>query len=405
MSQVRPRRILHVDVDAMFVQCAILADPERLAGENLILVGGLPQGRGVVTSASYGCRAFGVRSAMPMATALRLCPRAVVVRVPGEMVRAKSRELADVLAEWTPVAVMASVDEAYLDLSGTEALYSDEPLVATARRIQAAVRDRTSLDVSIGAASNRLVAKLATSYAKPAGVFEVPPGEEEAFVGRLEIGHLVGVGPSLAEDLRRRGVSSMSALRALEPATLASWYGEERARWLWQRCRGIDVSPVPSDEGVKSVSSETTFRRDLNDRETLERELLAQVIDAAASLRKRGLFARTVTVKLRDGDFRDRSRGRTLPEPVQTDGVIYGVARELLADLRLQRHVPARLIGVALTNLAETWEREQHTLLELAPPLEAARDRSLAAAVDRIRARHGHVITPGRVIEPAREDD
>jgi DNA polymerase IV len=187
MSHVRPRRILHVDVDAMFVQCAILADPERLAGENLILVGGSPQGRGVVTSASYGCRAFGVRSAMPMATALRLCPRAVVVRVPGEMVRTKSRELAEVLAEWTPVAVMASVDEAYLDLSGTEALYSGEPLVDTARRIQADGQGPTSLDVSIGAATNRLVAKLATSYAKPAGVFEVAPGDEEAFVGRLEI--------------------------------------------------------------------------------------------------------------------------------------------------------------------------------------------------------------------------
>jgi DNA polymerase IV len=397
------RRVLHVDVDAMFVQCAVMADPERLAGEPLILVGGSPSARGVVTSASYGCRAFGVRSAMPMATAIRLCPAATIVRVPGGMIRRKSRELAATIQEWTPVASMASVDEAYLDLSGTEALYRHEPLEETARRIQLRLKERTGLDVSIGGGTNRLVAKLATSRAKPAGVYVVPTGEEESFVGRLQIADLVGVGPALQEELRRRGVTSMAALRTLDVATLTTWWGPERARWLWRRCRGIDDSPVVSNDPTKSVSSETTFRADLDEDRPIAEALLAQVVDAAASLRKQGLFARTVSVKLRDADFRDRSRSRTLPEPVQTDRVIFGVARELLYDLRRQRRVAARLVGVALTNLVPTGRPAQHSLPALAPSIEQERDRALSHAVDRIRARHGSIIAPGSVT-PARDD-
>lgn len=394
------RRILHVDVDAMFVQCAVLADPDRLASEPLIVVGGSPEHRGVVTSASYGCRAFGVRSAMPMATALRLCPDAVVVRVPGEMIRLKSRELAEVLAAFSPVAVMASVDEAYLDLTGTEALYRHESLELVARRIQQKVKEETDLDVSIGGGSNRLVAKLATSFAKPNGVYIVPPGGEDAFLARLEIGDLIGVGPALEEELRRRGITSMEALRALDVETMASWWTPERARWLWRRCRGIDDSPVQSDDVTKSVSSETTFARDLTAAEELEEALLDQVVDAAAALRRKGLFARTVTVKLRDSDFRDRSRGRTLDDPVHTEAAIFRVARELLRDLRAQRHTSARLIGVALTGLTESGETVQQQLLEVASPTESERERAVARASDRLRAKFGSdAVRPGRLVK------
>jgi DNA polymerase IV len=398
------RRILHVDVDAMFVQCAVLADP-ALARQPLILVGGRPEGRGVVASASYGCRAYGVRSAMPMATALRLCPGALVVPVPRPEVRARSRELARVLDRWSPVSAMASVDEAYLDLSGTEALYRGEPLEATARRIQADVKARAGLDVSIGGGGNRLVAKLATSFAKPAGVFVVPAGGEADFVGRLEIGDLTGVGPAFREALRQKGITTMAALRALEVGTMAGWWGPERAEWLWRRCRGIDATPVAEDDVTRSVSSETTFARDLSGTEELEAALLAQVVDAAAALRRKGLYARTVTVKLRDADFRDRSRGRTLAEAVQTEGAIFGVARELLRDLRERRHASARLIGVALTNLSHAGDAVQATLLDVAPPIERERDRDLARALDRIRARHGTVIGPGRLLARRKEEE
>lgn len=381
----------------MFVQCAIMADPERLSGQPLILVGGSPTGRGVVTSASYGCRAFGARSAMPMATAVRLCPDAVVVPVPGAMIRRKSRELGAAIEAWSPVAVMASVDEAYLDLSGTEPLYHHEPLADTARRIQLDLREQTGLDVSIGGGTNRLVAKLATSFAKPAGVFVVKPGSEADFVAGLTIGDLIGIGPSLLADLEHRGIASMKSLLALDLATLTSWWGPDRARWLWRRCRGIDDSPVRSHEVTKSVSSETTFPTDVADLRELERYLLEQVIDAAASLRKQGFVARTITVKVRNADFRDRSRSRTLGEPVQTDRVIFGIARELLADLRTRYAAPARLIGVGLTNLLPVDREEQQSMLDLAPPLEAARDRALSNAVDRIRAKHGRIIGPASV--------
>lgn len=396
----RPRRILHVDVDAMFVQCAILEDPERLADEPLILVGGSPTGRGVVTSASYGCRAFGVRSAMPMATALRLCPKAVVVRVPGAMIRRKSHELREVLADWTPVMAVASVDEAYLDLTGTEELYRHQPLEAIARALQRQVKERTGLDVSIGGGTNRLVAKLATGFAKPRGVFVVPPGEEESFVGGLRISDLIGIGPSFEAELRRRGVTSMEALRALDVATMAGWWGRERAEWLWRRCRGIDEAPI-GDRGVgsRSISSERTFGRDLSSIVELEEALLALVVDVSSSLRSKGLFARTVTVKLRYTDFQDRSRSRTLDAPIQTERAIFSVARELLHSLRARRDDPVRLIGVGLTNLDTHGENAQGQLVDLVPPPESARDRALASAADRLRSRFGaDAVRPARLL-------
>lgn len=397
----RPRRILHVDVDAMFVQCAVMADPERLADEPLILVGGSPTGRGVVTSASYGCRTFGVRSAMPMATALRLCPRATVVRVPGEMIRRKSQELREVLADWTPVMAVASVDEAYLDLTGTEELYRHATLAEVAATIQARVKEATELDVSIGGGTNRLVAKLATSFAKPNGVHVVPPGDEEAFVGRLKPGDLIGVGPAFEASLRRRGITTMESLRALDIETMAQWWGSERATSLWRRSRGMDDSPVASDRDRRSVSSERTFARDVNSDGELEEALLAEVVDASSSLRTKGLFARTITVKVRRSDFQDHSRSRTLDSPVQTERAIYSVARELLRDLRALRAGPVRLIGVGLTNLGDGGEPEQGRLLAVAPPPEDERDRSLASAADRLRDRFGRdAIRPGRLLPP-----
>ena len=397
-----PRRILHADVDAMFVQCAIMADPERLADERLILVGGSPTGRGVVTSASYGCREFGVRSAMPTATALRLCPRAVVVPVPGEMVRRKSRELLPVFERWAPVAVMASVDEAYLDLTGTEALYRGESLEATARRIQADVRERTGLDVSLGGGSNRLVAKLATSFAKPAGVYIVPRGGEADFVGGLRPEELIGVGPAMLKEMHRRGISTMASLRALDRSTMATWWGEERAESLWHRSRGIDDSPVRGREVARSISSEMTFVRDAADPAELERALLAQVVDATGSLRGRGLFARTISVKLRSSEFRDRSRSRTVTDPVQTDRVVHRIARDLLHDLLDGGPRAYRLIGVTLSTLSPDGDHAQRSLLDVAPPIEAPRERALASAVDRIRAKHGEVIGPGSVADRQR---
>jgi DNA polymerase IV len=339
---------------------------------------------------------------MPTATALRLCPKALVVRVPGEMIRRKSRELRDVLSSLTPVMAVASVDEAYLDLTGTEELFRHEPLTETARSIQREVKARTGLDVSIGGGSNRLVAKLATGFAKPNGVFTVEAGAEAEFVSRLEIGDLIGVGPAFEAELRRRGVSSMAALRTLDVSTMTGWWGRERAEWLWRRCRGIDESPIGDHTGSRSVSSESTFRRDVESEPELEEALLAQVVDASSSLRRKGLFARTITVKLRYADFQDRSRSRTMEAPVQTEKAIFAVARELLRDLRERRSGRVRLIGVGLTNLDSAGENAQGRLLDLTPPAESDRDRALADAADRLRTRFGHdAVRPGRLVSRA----
>ena len=176
--------------------------------------------------------------------------------------------------------------------------------------------------------------------AKPNGVFVVPAGGEEEFVAGLRISDLIGVGPSLQRALHQRGVTTMAALRALDVATMTGWWGRERAEWLWRRCRGIDGSPVEPDRETRSVSSETTFRRDVDNESALEQALLAQVVDASGSLRHKDLFARTVTVKLRYADFSVRSRSRTLESPVRTERAIFNVARQLLRELRVLRGGP-----------------------------------------------------------------
>jgi DNA polymerase-4 len=210
------RRILLVDCDAFFVQVARLVDPEGAGRARLLIVGGSPSGRGVVTSASYEARAFGVRSAMPTGRALELCPDALVVGVSRSAVSEKSREVRAVLEELAPVVQAASVDEFYLDLTGTERLFAGESLEASARRIQREVLERTRIDVSIGGGTRRVIAKLASSRAKPAGVHVVLPGQEQDFLDALDLAELPGVGPALADELRRRGLVRVSDARAVQ---------------------------------------------------------------------------------------------------------------------------------------------------------------------------------------------
>ncbi|HET9948101.1 MAG TPA: DNA polymerase IV, partial [Longimicrobiales bacterium] len=298
------RRILLVDCDAFFVQVARLRDPEGAGRARLLIVGGSPSGRGVVTSASYEARAFGVRSAMPTAQALRLCPGATVVGVPRGAVAEKSREVKAALRDLAPVVQAASVDEFYLDLTGTERLFGTESLEQTARRIQREVRERTRVDVSVGGGTSRLIAKVATNRAKPAGVFVVPPGGEQEFLDGLELAELPGVGPNLVEALRRRGLVHVREAREVQPEWLERWLGPRRGAWLARRLRGLDESEVDPRERRRSISAERTFRRDLDRWEDLERRMLELVVSVVGTLRGKGLRARTVTVKLRDHDFR-----------------------------------------------------------------------------------------------------
>lgn len=395
-----PRRILLVDCDQFFVQVARLEDPEGAGREDLLLVGGSASGRGVVTSASYAAREYGVRSAMPTARALELCPDAVVVPVPRQACSKKSREVRRVLRELSPVVQAASVDEFYLDLGGTERLFDGESLADTAERIRRTVLDRTSISVSIGGGTARMIAKLATGRAKPAGVHVVPAGKERRFMEEFELTAIPGIGPALLEKLERRGLRTVRDVLPVDREWLVKWFGESRGRWLFRRARGIDRTPVVSSEPRKSVSSERTFPRDLEDDHRIETELLRQAMSAAGSLRGHGLRARTVTVKIRDHDFTTRQASHTLPEAVESDSAVFAVARNLLADLRARRPAGVRLLGVGLSNLQDRSTASQLGLFEGEVRVESDRDRTLTRVMDDLRDRFGDdVVVPGRVVE------
>ncbi|GMV07144.1 MAG: DNA polymerase IV [Gemmatimonadota bacterium] len=394
------RRILLVDCDAFYVQVARLTDPEGAGRARLLIVGGAG-GRGVVTSASYETRAYGVRSAMPTAHALRLCPDATVVPVPRRACVDKSRAVRHALQDLAPVVQAASIDEFYLDLAGTERLFHGEPLEETARRIRAEVLRRTDVSVSIGGGTRRVIAKLATRRAKPAGVYVVPPGGEDAFLRTLELGDLPGVGPSLVEALRKRGLVRVEDALEVQVEWLQAWLGERRGAWLHRRIRGLDDSEVDPHEARKSISSERTFFADLDDDADLERRLLELCGSVASTLRDKGMRARTVTVKLRDADFTTRQHSRTVPEAVESDAAVYDVARALFRELRAKRRRPARLVGVGLSGLSDPTEPRQLALFEEpGSATETERDRAVSHAVDRLRHRFGDdAVRPGRLLD------
>ena len=322
-----PRRILLLDCDQFFVQCARLADPEGAGRERLLLVGGSPSGRGVVTSASYETRVFGVHSGMPTAVALRLCPRARVVAVPRRICGEKSRAVRAVLARFSPLVEAASIDEAYIDLSGTERLYAGESLHDTAVRIQQAVLRETEIQTSVGGGTCKLVAKLAVERAKPAGVRVVPPGGEQAFLATFKLGEIPGVGPVFTEELRRFGLVLVADVQGMSERAVVELLGEGRGEWLYRRAHGRDDGRIEPEHTPKSISRDETFPRDLHRLSDLERELLVLSARLGADLRDAGFRARTITLRIRDADFRTRQASRTATEALETDRAIHQLAR------------------------------------------------------------------------------
>jgi DNA polymerase-4 len=402
----RSPRILLVDADAFFVAVARIVDPDGAGQAPLLIVGGSREGRGVVCSASYEARKFGVRSAMPIASAVRLCPDAMCVPVPRKACSVKSREIRAVLERFTPTVEGASIDEWYLDMSGTEAVYHNEPLRTTAHRIRDVVLRETGLSVSIGGGTNRLVAKLAVERAKPKpgttadGVHVVDQGDEAAFLRTFALAELPMVGPKFQERLAARGMTTVPDVLRHDIVTLRSWLGARAADWLWDRVHGVGGTTVEGRGEARSISRDETFPVDLREDAELERELLALVTRAASDLRRSGMTARTVSVKLRDADFRTRSAQRTLDDPVITDRVIMAVATGLLGRLRTSRRVPARLIGVSLSSLASDPGADQLSLFaESDPQRESSRDLALARVVDRVREKYGsRGIVPGSLV-------
>lgn len=421
MTTLSPRRILLVDADAFFVAVARQEDPDGAGKASLLIVGGRPGSRGVVCSASYECRAYGVRSAMPISRALKLCPQATCVPVPRGACSARSKEIQQVLATYAPVVQASSIDEWYCDMGGTEALYGHESLEATAHRIRDAVFAATGLTVSIGAGTSRLVAKMAVELAKPkpgtgaTGVHCVTPGSEGEFLAPFRLADLPMVGPRLSATLERIGLDTIADAQRWCITDLQSRLGERAGAWLHRRVRGIDDSVVTPREVQKQVSREETFGRDLHDDDLIERELLRLAVRVSTDLRRQGLRARTVTVKLKDADFTTRSAQRTLAQAIESEQSVIKAARVLYRALRGKRRVGVRLLGIGLSHFDDdavgTGPAVQLGFFAAPPapptegePVENAKDRALTRALDRIRDRYGSTaIIPARLVDQARD--
>jgi DNA polymerase-4 len=342
-----PATILHVDLDAFFAAVEQRDRPE-LRGKPVIVGGGGPDDRGVVSTASYEARKFGVRSAMPLRTAGRLCPDGIFVPVDGTKYQAESRRVMTILRRFTSRVEQVSIDEAFLDVAGSEALFG--PPEEIARRIRSAIREETGLTASVGVATSKLVAKIGSDLRKPDGLVVVPAGEEAAFLAPLPVSRLWGVGPATATALAELGVRTIGDLAALPPDALVRRFGKHGAE-LIDRAHGIDRDPVHEPDAVKSVGHEHTFDRDTSDPEELERTLLGLADGVAWRLRGMGRRAGTVVVKVRDSGFRTVTRQAPLPEPTDLTEPIFrtalGLARPEMRGKRI------RLLGVTGTHLDE----------------------------------------------------
>lgn len=373
--------ILHVDMDAFFVSVELLDRPE-LRGRPVV-VGGQANQRGVVTSASYEARKFGVHSAMPLRTAGKLCPHAVFLDNRHELYSQWSDRVATILAKYSPVVEMASIDEAYLDLTGTERLLG--PPLAAADRLLRDITKQTGLPCSGGLASTRLVAKVASDQAKPRGLVWVPQGSEEGFLAPLSVRKIPGIGRVTESALASMGIQNVAQLAAVPCERLEETFG----RWgtaLYRKARGQDTYEFFVDAEPKSISHNCTFGSDTADREMLESTLSLLTQKAGKRLRDAGLFCRTVTVTLRFTNFQTITRSHTFANPADLDAVILAAVRELFHGA-WNGSAKLRLVGVALSSFhASSSATGQLELLDAGRREKLER---LSQAADRLRDRFG----------------
>jgi DNA polymerase-4 len=383
-----PRTILHLDLDAFFCAVEELHDPS-LRGR-AFAVGGRPEERGVVASCSYAARQFGVRSAMPMSRALRLCPELLVISHHRGNYGEMSDKVMQRLNDLSPLVEQISIDEAFVDLSD---LHADPHEIA--RRLQARVNDELGLPCSVGVATSKLVAKIATEAGKktarkgqpPNAIRVVPPGGEAEFLAPLPVDMLWGVGPKTGERLAGYGIKTIGDLAARPQADLVRWFGENGAD-LARRARGIDNSPVVTEHEVKSISQETTFARDVRDDAVLERTLRELSAQVGRRLRQAGLAGTTVKIKLRWPDFTTLTRQVSLHQPQDQDEDIYHTAVELLRQVRTSGKA-VRLIGVGVSGLGpplrqmELWGTQTEKARRLQQTLDALQEKYGRGAIRR----------------------
>ncbi|MBN1516547.1 DNA polymerase IV [Candidatus Sumerlaeota bacterium] len=375
----RNRIVLHVDMDSFFVEVERLND-SSLIGKPVI-VGGSPESRGVVCSASYEARRSGVRSAMPMARAMRLCPAAVVVRVGTSDYGHYSRQVRETLQSFSPLVEMQSIDEGYLDLTGAERIHGSP--MQTAQKLRDAIWERVRLPSSCGAGPNKLVAKVASACCKPRGMLWIPHGGEAEFFAPLPIRRLPGIGPSLAAQLEAMRIRILGDLQRAGLERLCEALGGMAGAELFERAHGRSQSPVCPEREAKSVSKETTFHRDVADRDTLEAALSRHCEHVAHRLREIGCRAHTIQLKLRYADFRTITRSMHFDSATDNDREIYRAVKDLLIK-ELSPNARIRLIGASASGLTDAqWQ------LDFLDEERREKNRRLDQALDNIKERHG----------------
>ncbi|HET9326963.1 MAG TPA: DNA polymerase IV [Candidatus Eisenbacteria bacterium] len=338
------RRILHVDMDAFYASVEQRDRPE-LRGRP-VAVGGSPESRGVVAAASYEARAFGVRSATPMARAVRLCPDLAIVPPDFTKYRAVSRQVFEIFREVTPLVEPLSLDEAYLDV--TENAWGEPLGVDVAKRLKSAIRERTQLTASAGVAPNKFLAKIASGWRKPDGLTVIAPEKIESFLQQLPVDALWGVGPVTAARLRERGIERLVDVRTADPEVLRGAVGS-MTEWLRKLATGEDDRAVEPNRASKSSSSEVTYAQDLTDLARIQQEIAGMARDNARWLVRKGILARTVTIKVRYHDFKTITRSHT-DEATNDPELIAGRAVSLLEKTEAGRR-PIRLLGAGVHNL------------------------------------------------------
>ena len=369
--------IIHIDIDAFFAAVEELLDPSLK--DKPVIVGGLPHERGVASTASYAARKYGVHSGMSLQKAYQLCPQGVFVRGNYQLYASFSRSFIRILSQYTPDVEVASLDEAYLDLTRCRPLYTS--FSRAAREIKETVEKELGLSVSVGVGPNKVLAKLATNRAKPGNLYEIRPGKEDEFLKDLNIELLPGIGPKAQAVFRLLNVSKIGDLWGLPRAALRSLFGLKGEK-IYLQSRGIDSRPLAVASLPKSLSRETTFLQDLWDRRLLLAHLAYLCDRLALALRKQRLFAHIIEAKVRYSDFKTEARRRLLVTPRQDMGEIFRIARELFLELFSGSRLSLRLVGVKASDLV----RGQS--LSLFEPY-SKQQKSLDYAVDQVRERYG----------------